>query len=1039
MYQRIAGFFFIAVFCFYSLASAQQTSSAKLVEVKNIWEQGDYNSFTDLIIFKDKLYCAFREAKRHGVSTDGSIRILVSNDANTWKSRALICSDKGDLRDPHLTVTPDNKLMLSVCIAKLPHPALISASYFSSDGINWSEDTTFGELNSWLWRVTWKDDTAYGFTYRCKDPYFIQLLKSTDGKEFSKIGEPCFEGVYNNETSTIIFQDDGTALCLLRCSGPAHLGTAKPPYDNWTWKELDKPFGGPEMIKLPDGRIVACGRLYDNPVRTSLCWVDPKAGTFTEFLTLPSGGDTSYPGMVWHDDMLLVSYYSSHEGTKARIYLAKVEFGNANGSEKPIELSSELEPFIDRYLIDSLSNALHISHEPKDEGKVLKFDRPWEGPFCAYCTMIKARDRYQLYYRGVSKPSDNSSAEVTCYAESKDGINWVKPDLGLYEVHGTRENNVILANAAPVTHNFSPFLDNRKGVAAEQRYKAIGGSPKSGMVAYISSDGIRWKKLRPKPIFERSGWVFDSQNVAFWSEANNRYELYYREVPQGVRAIGRTTSKDFLNWTEPTLMSYSETGATIPENHLYTNQTHPYFRAPHIYISTAARFMPGRKVITDAEAREINVHPGYFGDTSDSVLMTTRGGAQYDCTFKNALIKPGIGYQNWVSRTNYPALNIVPTGQNEMSLYVNQDYGQPTAHLRRYSMRLDGLASVTTKQGTGEMITKPFVLKKPKLATDKKIISGPITVSADKPIFGKKSLLFEEAASITLPKTRKLGSKVTLAAHIRNVPAGHRRLFSTYNGGSSQPEKLYFDFNSNGNVEGGAIRFGYNGLTVNAAPDKVGNFSASKDPKVVHHIAATWDDGIVTIYFNGKQVAKGGKNGLGAMSFDVGDLRFGEDYPPTSLNNEPFLGSVDDILVLKRALSPTEIAKLAYSGAAEALQYNKADGVLLTMEGESGSLISDALTRDGKQDVTIPARTMALFLNFATSAAGEIRVEVQDAIGQRIQGFYLEDSRPLIGNSIERPVFWNTGADLGELIGQTIRLRFVMKDTDLYAMQFKGL
>ena len=80
------------------------------------------------------------------------------------------------------------------------------------------------------------------------------------------------------------------------------------------------------MIKLADGRIVACGRLYDDPVRTSLCWVDPEAGRLTEFLTLPSGGDTSYPGMVWYDDQLLVSYYSSHEGQKARIYLAKVAF-----------------------------------------------------------------------------------------------------------------------------------------------------------------------------------------------------------------------------------------------------------------------------------------------------------------------------------------------------------------------------------------------------------------------------------------------------------------------------------------------------------------------------------------------------------------------------------------------------------------------------------------------------------------------------------------------------------------------------------------
>ena len=329
MHYRWSALFLLAVFCGIPMASAQQTSPAVLLQIDKIWEQGEYNSFTDLVVFEDKLFCAFREAKQHGVSTDGSIRILVSSDAQTWKSTASITSDRGDLRDPHLTVTPDNRLMLSVCVASFPHPTLMSASYFSSDGTHWSDATTFGELNAWMWRVTWKDNIAYGFSYRCQEPYFIQLFKSNDGKRFSGLGEPYFEGVYTNETSTMLFQDDGSAMCLLRCSGPAHLGTARPPYDHWTWEKLDKRFGGPEMIKLPDGRIVACGRLYDKPVRTSLCWIDPIAGTLTEFLTLPSGGDTSYPGMVWYDDKLLVSYYSSHEGQKARIYLAKVRFSQS--------------------------------------------------------------------------------------------------------------------------------------------------------------------------------------------------------------------------------------------------------------------------------------------------------------------------------------------------------------------------------------------------------------------------------------------------------------------------------------------------------------------------------------------------------------------------------------------------------------------------------------------------------------------------------------------------------------------------------------
>ena len=72
-----------------------------------------------------------------------------------------------------------------------------------------------------------------------------------------------------------------------------------------------------------DGRIVAAARLYDGGARTSLLWLDPESGKLAEFLKLPSGGDTSYAGLVWREDVLWVSYYSSHEG-KTAIYLAKV-------------------------------------------------------------------------------------------------------------------------------------------------------------------------------------------------------------------------------------------------------------------------------------------------------------------------------------------------------------------------------------------------------------------------------------------------------------------------------------------------------------------------------------------------------------------------------------------------------------------------------------------------------------------------------------------------------------------------------------------
>ncbi|MGH8249055.1 MAG: hypothetical protein ACREUU_21825, partial [Gammaproteobacteria bacterium] len=296
------------------------------------------------------------------------------------------------------------------------------------------------------------------------------------------------------------------------------------------------------------------------------------------------------------------------------VYLLGLCFASvARGQEnETVDIGTRRELFADRFLIEKLDGAELRLQMPRDEGSVLAFDKPWEGAFCAYVTILKDGDKYRAYYRGnPSAGADNSSREVTCYAESADGKTWTKPNLGLFVVADTKENSVILADSAPFTHNFCPMIDGRSGVPADQRYKAFGGSSKSGLVAFVSADGLRWKKLRDEPVI--TGGAFDSQNVPLWSEAEEQYVCYFRVFKDGIRRIARTTSSDFLTWSKAELMEYGDQ----PVEHLYTNQTSPYFRAPHLYVAIAARFMPGRKVITEVQAKEIGVDPGYFGDCSD--------------------------------------------------------------------------------------------------------------------------------------------------------------------------------------------------------------------------------------------------------------------------------------------------------------------------------------------------------------------------------------------------------------------------------------
>ncbi|PHQ33409.1 sialidase family protein [Rhodopirellula bahusiensis] len=312
--------------------------AAELVRIDRIWDQAHHNAFTDLARFKGHWFCVFREGTRH-VSDDGSLRVLRSDDGLKWESAALIESDDSDLRDAKLSVTPDGQLMLSGAGA-LHDPSEgshQSFNWFSDDGFTWSEPVEAGKRSDWLWRTSWSNDgMAYSVGYHTGDPTDrrVRLYESKDGRQYDVLVDNLMIDGYPNESS-ILFLEDDTAYCLLRRDAGSKTGMwgeSKPPYTDWTWKDMGARIGGPEMARLPDGRFVAAVRLYDGKVRTSLCWIDPKTGALDEFLALPSGGDTSYAGMVFYEDHLWVSYYSQHESLEegaeteftTAIYLAQV-------------------------------------------------------------------------------------------------------------------------------------------------------------------------------------------------------------------------------------------------------------------------------------------------------------------------------------------------------------------------------------------------------------------------------------------------------------------------------------------------------------------------------------------------------------------------------------------------------------------------------------------------------------------------------------------------------------------------------------------
>lgn len=303
------------------------------VEVRRIWDAAPHSAFTDLLWFKGQWLCVFREGTAH-VSPDGAIRVIASSDGRAWQSLAKLTSPTADLRDPKITVTPSGLLMLTAAGA-LHQPAEHrhqTFAWFSKDGREWSEPHKIGDPDMWLWRITWHRRSAYSLAYSTVSKGLIRLYKSSDGRRWETLADDLFREGYPNEAS-LAFLSDGTCLALLRRdegTATAMLGISKPPYTRWQWKDLGVRIGSPHMIVLPDGRIAAAGRRYDGAVRTSLMWLDPEKGKLDQFLALPSGGDTSYPGLALHDGLLWISYYSSHEG-RTSIYLAKVPLPPGKG------------------------------------------------------------------------------------------------------------------------------------------------------------------------------------------------------------------------------------------------------------------------------------------------------------------------------------------------------------------------------------------------------------------------------------------------------------------------------------------------------------------------------------------------------------------------------------------------------------------------------------------------------------------------------------------------------------------------------------
>jgi hypothetical protein len=413
------------------------------------------------------------------------------------------------------------------------------------------------------------------------------------------------------------------------------------------------------------------------------------------------------------------------------------------------DIGSRRELFIDDALIGRIAgSARQGMHHPTPHEIVLVHDEPWEGTGSGYHSVFQDGDLYRMYYKAWHLEVSQGKLDTgrhplfCCYAESDDGVNWRKPNLGLHEFQGSKANNIVMTSGPIGPLNVDAghpavFKDENPGAANDARYKAIFRSSKpNGLLPFKSADGLHWSPMTDQPILSGLG-AFDSQNLAFWDPTIGKYRAYWRIFtagvtsdeewkPAGLRAIRTATSDDLIDWGPHSDLIYEDS----PHEQLYTNQIKPYHRAPHILLGFPTRYIDrgwseSMRALPEHEHRKLRASSTqrYGTALTDALLMASRDGVKFK-RWNEAFLTPGIERSGtWHYGQQYIAWHVVETksalagAPNELSLYSCENYWTGnSSELRRYSLRLDGFVSVRAGAKGGELVSRPIKFAGSKLS-----------------------------------------------------------------------------------------------------------------------------------------------------------------------------------------------------------------------------------------------------------------------------------------------------------------------------------
>ena len=204
----------------------------------------------------------------------------------------------------------------------------------------------------------------------------------------------------------------------------------------------------------------------------------------------------------------------------------------------PINVGRQL--FVDNFLVES-TNLKSVYHTPKysDYNPVLEPDKEWESnsagpaaaPFSDGIWFDEKDQKFKMWYLAGASNKDKNSF-YTCYAESDDGINWLKPNLGIYG-----NTNIVDTSRRDAS---TIWLD-KKETDLSKRFKmfCVESYNRCQCVLKYSADGIHWSKGVTK-----SGEIGDRSTV-FYNPFKNKWALSMRFVtPVSIRSRSYAENED---------------------------------------------------------------------------------------------------------------------------------------------------------------------------------------------------------------------------------------------------------------------------------------------------------------------------------------------------------------------------------------------------------------------------------------------------------------------------------------------------------------